>query len=457
MRYDSKKTGVPLESLFEMVDQLHDEILIYDDNYQIVYINQASRRHYNFTPEQMVGRSFFEFVDADCWNNSILPVVYKEKKPYAARQKTHMGTELFTIAYPFFDKTGKMTHVIMNVRDNAAEVPIYNPDYSFKADRLDNVEVPIAFSEQMRYVIKLAGKMSQVEMPCLITGESGTGKTMLARYIHAMSPRNEKPFISINCASIPDALVESELFGYEKGAFTGANAKGKKGLFEAAHGGTLLLDEIGELPLAAQSKLLQVLQDKSYLPVGGDKKVQVDARILAATNQDLKEMIRQGRFREDLYYRLNVVEIVVPSLRERRNDIPELITYFMKKYNQQYNLHKAFSSEALQYMFQAEWKGNIRELSHMIERLMIITDDDVVDASQLPNSILGVDDKKVEIGFKEDSIGLDERVAQYEGSIVRDAYEKYHSSRKLAKYLGISQTRANKMIQKYITDKENKE
>lgn len=453
MRYDSKKTGVPLESLFGMVDQLHDEILIYDDNYQIVYINQASRRHYNFTPEQMIGKSFFEFVDADCWNNSILPVVYKEKKPYAARQKTHMGTELFTIAYPFFDKTGKMTHVIMNVRDNAAEVPIYNPDYSFKVDRLDKVEAPIAFSEQMQYVIKLARKMSQVEMPCLITGESGTGKTMLARYIHAMSPRNEMPFISINCASIPDALVESELFGYEKGAFTGANAKGKRGLFEAAHGGTLLLDEIGELPLAAQSKLLQVLQDKSYLPVGGDKKIQVDARILAATNQDLKEMIRQGRFREDLYYRLNVVEIVVPALRERRNDIPELINYFVKKYNQRYHMHKVFSSEALQYMFRAEWKGNIRELSHMIERLIIITDDEMIDVSHLPNSILGVDEQTADRGLNKDTIGLDERVAQYEGSIVRDAYEKYHSSRKLAKYLGISQTRANKMIQKYITDK----
>ncbi len=437
------------KKLLDMINQLYDEIMIYDDKYQIVYTNQACQRHYDMSPEEMIGKSFFDFVDNDCWDNSVLPLVYKEKKPYAARQKTFLGAELFTIAVPILDEQNKLTNVIMSVRDNMKGIELYNPNYSYKTSKLNHVEPPIAVSEKMQEVIALARKISSVDVTCILTGESGTGKTMLAKYIHSLSRRNQQPFINLNCASIPDNLIESELFGYEKGAFTGASSKGKKGLFEAANGGTLLLDEIAELPLSAQAKLLHVLQEQSYLPIGSSIPVHTDVRILAATNKNLKELVIQGNFREDLYYRLNIIELYIPSLKERPQDIPELCSHFLSRINRKYGFDKYFTKQAMSVLCHAEWKGNIRELQHIIERMVVTTESDEIDVMDLPKNLLD-SQAKADSAPVIPKLPLDEQLKQYESAIVRGAYEHCGSSRKLAAYLDISQTRANNLIRKYV-------
>ena len=435
--------------LLPLIDVMYDEIIVYDDNYQIVYINKACQRHYDCSPEHMIGKSFFDFVDKNCWNNSILPIVYKEKKAYATKQKTFIGTELFTIAVPVFDLRGNLIYVIMNVRDHLSGIPLYNPNYSYKSNKPESIPEIIARSTKMKNILNIAKKISPVDVSCILTGETGTGKTLLAKYIHSISPRSQAPFISLNCASIPANLIESELFGYEKGAFTGADSRGKKGLFEAAHEGTLLLDEISELPLSAQAKLLHVLQEQNYLPIGANSPVNVNVRILAATNKDLKTLIAQGQFREDLYYRLNVIELYLPPLRERREDIPELIKRFLTHFNFKYGYNKIISEKAMDILCAAEWKGNIRELRHVIERIVVTSDSPIIDAMYLPATVLSGHHIYPAVEIKP-SYSFDDKINEYMAHIVKDAYQQCGSSRKLAAYLNISQTRANKLIHKFI-------
>ena len=221
----------------------------------------------------------------------------------------------------------------------------------------------------------------------MITGESGVGKDVIAGAIHKASARGEGPFIKVNCAAIPETLLESELFGYEKGAFTGANTTGRQGMFELAEKGTIFLNEIGELPFHLQPKLLRVIQDKEVIRVGGSEAVKLDVRIIAATNKDLELMVKEGTFREDLYYRLNVVPIYIPPLRERKEDIPHLILHFMNKYNLKYGQNKKISSKAVDYLTDWPWPGNVRELENVIERLIVMVTDDIIQIEDLPASI----------------------------------------------------------------------
>ena len=292
------------DDFFNIVDNLYDEIWVYDNNYKIVYVNKAVKRHYGLNPEDIIGKNFYEMLKF--WEPSVLPTVYKSKKIYAIRQYSNIGVELFNIATPIFDENGEIKFVAMSVRDKLFDNILIHSDY--EENPFDYSDI-ICVSESMKKCLRIAEKLSDIDSICLITGESGTGKTMLAKYIHDHSPRKDKPFVSINCSAIPADLLESELFGYKKGAFTGANANGKQGLLETAVGGTVLLDEIGEIPYAIQAKLLQVIQEKTFFPVGSNKPVQVDIKIIAATNRDLQKLCATGLFREDLYYRLKVFEI----------------------------------------------------------------------------------------------------------------------------------------------------
>ena len=339
----------------------------------------------------------------------------------------------------------------MNVRDNTDGIKIYNPDYTYKDSIVKNIEPPKSNNIKMQELLKMIERIKNIDTPCILTGESGTGKTMLAKYIHSISDRANEPFVSLNCASIPTNLVESELFGYEKGAFTGANSKGKKGLFETANKGTLLLDEISELPLSAQSKLLHVLQEQKYLPIGGNKPIEIDVKIIAATNKDLRTLVFNKQFREDLYYRLNVIELYLPPLRERKEDISFLIKSFIEKFNKKYFFSKSFTKEALEILETAQWKGNIRELQHAIERLMVTNDSSIIGiehlSEKLPNH--SSDKNSIEEDF---SMSFDEKVSHYEANLIKEAYQKFKTSRKVAQYLKISQTKANKLIRKYINN-----
>jgi DNA-binding NtrC family response regulator len=242
----------------------------------------------------------------------------------------------------------------------------------------------IGKSKAMMAVYDLIDRVSKATANVLIQGESGSGKEMVARAIHQQGPRREKPFVAINCTAIPDTLMESELFGYLKGAFTGAIAN-KRGLFEEAHGGTIFLDEIGDLDLALQAKLLRVIQEKRIKPVGDTKYRDVDVRIIAATHKDLRKAVKQGLFREDLFFRLAVIPVEIPPLRERRDDVPILAQYFLRKYAAANGSRvRGFSSEAMQRLMNAKWEGNVRELENIIERTVVLTNKEIIDPADIP-------------------------------------------------------------------------
>jgi len=298
----------------------------------------------------------------------------------------------------------------------------------------------------MKEIFETAKRVGATDVTTLIQGESGTGKTHIAKLIHDLSERKNMSFININCSTIPDTLFESELFGYVSGAFTGAKLKGKSGLVELAEGGTLFLDEIGEIPFQLQAKLLGLIQDKKYIPVGGIKEKKADIRIISATNLPLETLVKEKNFREDLYYRLNVVNIKMPALRDRVEDMEILSEFFLKKYNLEYGYVKFFSDNVYEIFRRHSWPGNIRELENLIQNLVIMTKSDKITISDLPNSMVfeNLDSGDIE------PINFDEIISEYEESIVKRFYKAKGSSYKMAKALNISQTKAMRLIKKHI-------
>ncbi|SFE52126.1 sigma-54 interaction domain-containing protein [Alteribacillus iranensis] len=299
-----------------------------------------------------------------------------------------------------------------------------------------------------RYIADLIDKVAEVDTTVLITGETGVGKNVIAERIHDVSARHEKPFIHVNCGAIPETLIESELFGYTGRAFTGASASGKTGMVQLADKGTLFLDEIGELPLHLQPKLLQLLQNKTFLPVGDTTVRQVDTRIVAATNKDLKQKVADGEFREDLYYRLNVLPIHVPALRERKEDVFPLLQANLDRFNKRHKKSKQFSGPVLDHLQQYGWPGNIRELENVVERLVITSGDDVIEENDLPEDVKKEQEDKsnMQIDFNET---LPDMIEQLERKAITQMYEKHQSTRKAAKALGISQSAFMRRWHKY--------
>jgi len=288
--------------------------------------------------------------------------------------------------------------------------------------------------EKLRQLINYVAK---TDATVLITGETGTGKEVVARDIYKNSNRNTKPYITVNCAAIPENLLESELFGYEKGAFTGATLEKRLGYFEQAEGGTILLDEIGEMPMQLQSKLLRVLQEREIQRLGGTKTIPIDVRVLAATNQNIDEQIKKGTFREDLFYRLNIIPIKIPPLRERKRDISLLSHYFLENFNTKYSKNKKLKVKATDVLEQYQWPGNIRQLKNTIERLVIIGDEDLISASVVSN-VLGKAEDSFNLIDQEEST-LKEITNLVEKKVIENALNKYKSSHKAAKALGVSQ------------------
>ncbi|MCK8060103.1 MULTISPECIES: sigma-54-dependent Fis family transcriptional regulator [unclassified Fusibacter] len=300
-------------------------------------------------------------------------------------------------------------------------------------------------TKELHYKAKRAAATS---CTVLITGESGTGKSKIAKFIHDNGLRRERPFVTVNCSAIPSNLLESELFGYLPGAFTGANKTGKKGLVESADGGTLFLDEIGDVPLELQGKFLELLQNHTFIPVGGLKKCDVDVQIIAATNVDLKTRISEKSFREDLYYRLHVVECIMPPLRERRQDLKALIDFFIERFSIKYGLMKHISDEAVHLLLDYDWPGNIRELENVIERVVILSREECITISDFPlhmsePTIATLDFE--ETGFPK----LDEYLEKQEKQLILKAFNRLGSSYKVADTLGISQSRATRLYKKY--------
>lgn len=435
-------------TLVRLVDELYDEVCIYDNQYRMVYVNRACRRHYGFEPKELIGKRLDVFENDHRWNPSILPYVYRDQKPYAIHQKTQVGADLFTIAVPVFDQEGKLEYVIMSVRDTVNDNLIFAAaDTTPTLLPAESAPKILCESEEMKQVMGMVEKAGKTDANCLLMGESGTGKTVLAKYMHYTGPRRDQPFVSVNCASLPRELIESELFGYVKGAFTGAKSNGKQGLFEAANHGTLLLDEISELPVSAQAKLLSAIQEQEILPIGATEPIKIDVKIISATNKDLTKLVESGEFRADLYYRLNVFDIMVPPLRQRKKDIIPLASYFLNQFDERYGKSHTFSQEVIQLFLSYDWKGNIRELRHVMERLTVMVDELIIEPKHLPMNIFSV--ISPEPGMSHLPSHLDSALETLEKEMLLNAYRRHPTSRGVAKSLGISQTRAVKLIQKY--------
>jgi len=297
-------------------------------------------------------------------------------------------------------------------------------------------------SESMKQVVKLAIKVARVDSSVLITGETGVGKEVLARVVHKHSCRVNGPFIKLNCGAIQAELVESELFGYEAGAFTGARREGKLGLIQLADGGTLFLDEIGDLPLNLQVKFLRVLQEREIQRVGGVETKEVDFRLIAATNKSLQDLVKQKKFREDLFYRLDVVPMTIPPLRERKEDILPLALFFLNKFGQRYGLSMRISPEVIEVLLNNDWPGNVRELENTIERLLVTSDTDVATDHLINKSSNSKD-------YGKSRLNLREILDQTEKHFILQAFEQCKTTREMAEVLGISQSTVVKKMRKY--------
>jgi transcriptional regulator with PAS, ATPase and Fis domain len=302
-------------------------------------------------------------------------------------------------------------------------------------------------SREMIQVVHRAVKVAGSDISVLLNGESGTGKTMLARAIHQMSGRKDRPFVKINCGTIPETLVESELFGYEKGAFTGARNEGKAGQIEAADGGTLFLDEIGELKLDLQVKLLEVIEEKTFTRVGGNKSVSVDVRFLAATHRDLEAMMKHNQFREDLFYRLSVVPINIPPLRARREDIPPLVQRFLEGFNQKHDACKRVSPAVLSRLQGFSYPGNVRQLLNILEQMAVMSENETIELEDLPLELKSrtVSDQHA----SRRSLGLKEAVEKLEGEMIQRALEHHPTEIAAARSLGIHATTLWRKASKY--------
>ncbi|NPV27995.1 MAG: sigma 54-interacting transcriptional regulator [Firmicutes bacterium] len=404
LKKELKKVKELSEQLDSIMESSFDGIAISDGNGRFIRLSKSYLRIGGLNPDQILGKTAEELVNTGVLDRSPTLIALREKRPVSMIQHNCAGKQIFSTSNPVFDEHGNIVQIVTNMRDmtellylreEIKRVNELNEQYQreleeWRAKSLASSQI-ITQNVQMRKLITLASRVAKVDSTVLITGESGVGKEVMAKYIHSTSSRREAPLITVNCGAIPENLLESELFGYEKGAFTGANKEGRPGMFELAHRGTLLLDEISEMPLNLQVKLLRVIQEQQFFRVGGTKPISTDVRIIAVTNRNLADLVKERRFREDLYYRLNVVPIEIPPLRERREDIVPLITHFLAKYNKKYNLNVRLSNEIYQYLERHNWPGNVRELQNVIERLVVTCDGNVVSIANLPSNILGQD------------------------------------------------------------------
>lgn len=436
-----------------IVESSHDEIFVCDKDGYMIYCNKAFESNYGIDREDMIGKTAMFLNEAGYSNQTPIPAVVKHKKKVSMEQKTITGKTLIITATPVFDENGDIEFIVENSRDISElnsikeKIKLYeNTISSFnKSQSLIYNDTTIKGSS-MKSILEIAKNVAKTNVNVLLLGESGCGKTTLAKHIHLNSKRAGKPFVTINCSTISPNLLESELFGYEGGAFTGANSKGKIGLVELANEGTLFLDEIGDIPKELQSKFLQLIQDKTFTSVGGVKTKKVDIRFISATNVDLINSINQKKFREDLYYRINVVELKIPPLRDRKEDLLELIFHFFKKYSNIFNLDKSMSTEVINVLLNYNYPGNMRELENIIQNILVTSSSDYIELHHLPKSVL----HQVDFVKDEENNSLDNLMENYEKLLICKYYKNNPSSYKLAKALNISQSKASRLIRKYL-------
>jgi len=442
----------------EIGDHLYDGVYIADGQGKTLYVNKAYERITGLRASEVVGKYVQDLEAKGVFRNAVTPEVIRR-----GRQVNSIGASgrnnaaMLISGNPIFDSDGKIKLVAVIEREMTDLLKMQNEldatqekilaieaGHVRKRQEIEHLrkqvmsENLIGESTGMSRVLELVRRVADFDVTVLIQGETGTGKEVVANEIHLSGSRSSQPFIKVNCAAIPASLLEAELFGYEKGAFTGAVPGGKMGLFELADKGTLLLDEVGDMPLELQSKLLRVLQDKEITRVGGLKRIKLDVRIVAATNRDLKSMVAEGRFREDLFYRLSVFPIAIPALRERQRDLALLTRHFLALYNGKYGKAVRIEAEGLETMARYSWPGNVRELQNIVERLVLVSDmDAVIGRAQLVVLLnldgAGGDPHRLDHGLKTLVDDLERRTIEI-------ALSRCGSTRKAALLLKLSQS-----------------
>ena len=423
-------------------------------------VNDAFLESTGTKGEEVIGRCTADLVKEGRYGpDSSILLALKEKSRVAILQGG-AKREALSISNPIFDEEGNIKYVVTSARffDEHKLLNQYVSTHGNEEETellCQDHRKMIWKSTLMKEILSLVKIIAPTDSSVMLTGETGTGKSVLARYIHENSNRSEGNFVEINCAAIPDSLIESELFGYESGAFTGANSKGKIGLIGLADGGTLFLDEIGDMPLNLQAKLLQTLQNRTVTRVGGDKAEDVDIRLITATNMDLEKMVEEGTFRSELYYRINVVPIHLPALRERCEDVAVIISTALERYNSEYNKEVILSNGARAALEQYHWPGNIRELENTMERLIVTNRSGVIIEEDLPIKIFASDAEMTKDIRINSIMPLKDALEQVEKQLISIAYTKDNSSYKVAEMLGISQSAASRKIIKYIKNAGN--
>ncbi|MEA4827416.1 MAG: sigma 54-interacting transcriptional regulator [Clostridium sp.] len=453
MGEEGKKFEIVNAKFNAILQSSYDGIYITDGKGLILDLNSRMQRIIGLKKEELIGSYAQDLIGKGVIHRSVIQMAIEAKERITINQtiKAEKLKEVMITATPILDEVGEVEYIVANLRDMTDLINLENECnkaqllskqyYSQLIMEKNYKEKIIAESEEMKQLMNLAYRVAQVDSTVLLEGESGTGKEVFTRFIHEMSSRNNGPFISINCAGIPETLLEAELFGYEEGAFTGAKKGGKAGLLELAEGGTLFLDEINSLPIALQGKILRVLETFEVTRIGSVKSNRVNFRLISATNEKLEELIDKKLFRQDLYFRLRIVPIYIPPLRKRNKDVVPLIMHYLKYFNKKYKRNKEISVDALEYLEAYDWPGNVRELKNVIERLVVVTVNDLITEKELPNEFITSisSNDKFHIILK-DIVPLKDLMDQAETQLINLAMERCTSTREAAKALNISQT-----------------
>jgi PAS domain S-box-containing protein len=440
-----------IEAAFESA---YEGIVITDADGRILMLNRTYAQFLRVKSEDVIGKHVTEVIE-----NTRMHIVARTGKAELAQVQRMRGGEMLVHRIPIY-RDGRVVAVVgkvlfqdvnhlhslsRRVQQLTRELDYYRGEYLKRMGVRYSLEDIIGSSPAMLQVKEMARKVASSDTTLFIGGESGTGKEMFAHAIHLLSHRKNGPFVKVNCAAIPESLIESILFGYEDGAFTGATPGGRKGKFVLANGGTIFLDEIAELPLALQAKLLRVLQEKEVEPVGAMEPVRVDVRIIAASNRDLEQMVRENRFRSDLYYRLNVISLTLPPLRERKEDLPELAAHLLDELVQELGVYvRGITPEAMECLLAHDWPGNVRELKNVLERSLHFMEDGMVDVEHLPFYL------RQKRGKREEDFSLKRAVERAEKEALERAIRAAGGNRERAiRLLGISRSGFYQKAKKY--------
>jgi PAS domain S-box-containing protein len=453
-----------LDAVFE---SSFDGITITDRNGTIIRYNKAAERVNGTNGDELVGKNLRELLAEGRVDKVLTFDVVRSKRTVSIIQRNRAGRRLLCTGSPVFDAQGEVAFVVTNERDlqeldtlraELQEMQALARRYAATLPDPERKDVEaagiVACSAAMQRTLEMALRAAEADSTVLLLGESGVGKGVIAKLLHSHSARRGGPFLRVDCAGIPETLIESELFGYEKGAFTGAKTEGKPGLLELAAGGTVFLDEVAELPSSSQAKVLRFLEEREIVRVGGTAPKHVDARIVAATNKGLEALVAGETFRADLFYRLNTIPIRIPPLRERREDTVPLLGHFLQVFNDRYHRQKTLSPATIDVLCQYDFPGNVRELAHLVERLVVLSEEECIEPGALPDAITGLRGTADFLaGFQED-LPLKDLVERFECYVIDHALKKYGSQRRAAEKLHIDHTTIGRKIKAHFQSKD---